>query len=347
MVTLSGAGHFENGKLGIARGLVNGIGFGSSEYFVFRTDQSLLPDYLQYFLSRDVFRAEGERVMGGAVGHKRVPKEFIEQYSIPVPPLPEQQRIVAILDEAFAGIASAVESAEKNLANAREVYQSRLNSIFSRPDDDWIGTTLGAICSFENGDRGKNYPGRKAFVPVGIPFINAGHLTESGIDVESMNYISRPSFAALNSGKVRFGDVLFCLRGSLGKFAVVEDIQEGSIASSLVIVRPGETLSYEFLLLYFGSDSTTKMIDEFSNGTAQPNLSVQSLKKFRIGVPSVEKQSLIASAMNDLRVSTNRLQDIYRQQLDDLAELKQSILQKAFIGELTAEPDKALAEAGL
>src|SRR5262249_45406569 len=90
---------FENGKLGIAKGLTNGIGFGSSEYFVFRPKESLSNEYLYYFLSQDRFRAEGERSMSGAVGHKRVSKEFIEHCQIPLPPLAEQQRIVAILDE--------------------------------------------------------------------------------------------------------------------------------------------------------------------------------------------------------------------------------------------------------
>src|SRR5713226_5630268 len=94
---------FENGKLGIAVGLTNGIGFGSSEYFVFRPDKTLSKEWLYYYLSREAFRVEGAARMSGAVGHKRVSKEFIESYPIPVPSLPEQQRIVGILDEAFAG----------------------------------------------------------------------------------------------------------------------------------------------------------------------------------------------------------------------------------------------------
>jgi type I restriction enzyme S subunit len=105
---------FENGKLGIARNLTNGIGFGSSEYIVFRSSRNPDPEYLYYFLARDSFLQSGARVMSGAVGHKRVPKDFIENLAIPLPPLPEQKRVVAILDEAFDGIAAAVANAEKN-----------------------------------------------------------------------------------------------------------------------------------------------------------------------------------------------------------------------------------------
>ena len=118
---------FENGKLGIAGALTNGIGFGSSEYIVFRSDGRLRNEWLYYYLSRESFRVEGAKLMSGAVGHKRVPKEFIENYLIPVPPLPEQQRIVALLDEAFAAIAIAKANAEKNLKNARALFDSYLN----------------------------------------------------------------------------------------------------------------------------------------------------------------------------------------------------------------------------
>jgi type I restriction enzyme, S subunit len=88
---------FENGKLGIARGLLNGIGFGSSEYVVLRPSSVLDVEFLYYYLARPEFLAEGTRIMTGAVGHKRITKEFVESYLIPLPPLTEQRRIVAIL----------------------------------------------------------------------------------------------------------------------------------------------------------------------------------------------------------------------------------------------------------
>lgn len=90
---------FENGKLGIVERLENGIGFGSSEYIVFRPDSSLNKEWLYYWLSREEFRMEGAKRMMGAVGHKRVAKDFIETTIISFPPFPEQQRIVGILDE--------------------------------------------------------------------------------------------------------------------------------------------------------------------------------------------------------------------------------------------------------
>ena len=144
---------FENGKLGIAEELTNGIGFGSSEYFVFRPDKTLSKEWLYYFLSRETFRAEGAARMSGAVGHKRVSKEFIESYLIPVPPLPEQRRIVGLLDEAFADIAIAKANAEKNLQNARALFESHLQSVFTQRDGGWPTKQLGDVCDFDGGSQ--------------------------------------------------------------------------------------------------------------------------------------------------------------------------------------------------
>ena len=129
---------FENGKLGIAAELSNGIGFGSSEFFVFRPCASLDKEYLYYYLLRPDFRSEGAERMGGAVGQQRVQKEFIENYPIMLPPLPEQQRIVGILDEAFEGIATAKANAETNLRHTRELFQSALSrAVIGEITEEW------------------------------------------------------------------------------------------------------------------------------------------------------------------------------------------------------------------
>jgi type I restriction enzyme S subunit len=134
---------FENGKLGIAESLTNGIGFGSSEYIVFRPDKTLSKEWLYYYLSRETFRDEGAARMSGAVGHKRVSKEFIET---PIPPLTEQQRVVGILDDAFEGITHVKANAEKNLQNARAIFESQLHSVFTHRGPGWVETTLDEVC---------------------------------------------------------------------------------------------------------------------------------------------------------------------------------------------------------
>lgn len=129
---------FENGKLGIAKELTNGIGFGSSEYIVFRPNTKISEKWLYYYLSREAFRLEGAARMSGAVGHKRVSKDFIESYPVPVPALLEQQRIVGILDEAFAGLDDVQTKAERNLRNARALFQSVLSqAVIGESTKEW------------------------------------------------------------------------------------------------------------------------------------------------------------------------------------------------------------------
>jgi len=122
---------FENGKLGAARQLKNGTGFGSSEFIVFRTLGMILPDFLYYFLSRQQFRDEGEKVMLGAVGHKRVSKDFIDSYLIPYPDLNEQQRIVSTLDNISSEVKKLESNYQQKLSDLEELKKSVLQKAFN------------------------------------------------------------------------------------------------------------------------------------------------------------------------------------------------------------------------
>jgi type I restriction enzyme S subunit len=189
--------------------------------------------------------------------------------------------------------------------------------------EDWEVSTLGSICSFENGDRGANYPSPGSFVPEGVPFVNAGHISEGRIYLHEMDYITQENFTRLGSGKVRPGDILFCLRGSLGKFGVVgSDFGEGAIASSLVIVRPKRrNVIRQFLECYFASAYCFQMIQEWAGGAAQPNLGAQDLSRFTIPLPPIPEQSAIAEALSDV--------DTWITSIDKLIAKKRAVKQAA------------------
>jgi type I restriction enzyme, S subunit len=257
----------------------------------------------------------------------------VTDYEFPLPPLEEQHQIVAVLDEAFEGLARARAHAEANLRDARELLANTIDSLMAS-DGTATEVRLGDLCAFENGDRGKNYPGRKAFVPTGVPFINAGHLLNGPIDWANMNFIPLAHFNRLSNGKVRPGDLLFCLRGSLGKFGTVDSTEPGAIASSLVIVRPKDRLLPEYLAAYFESSRCAEMIKSYGNGAAQPNLSAKSLAAFAIALPDLEAQSKVVSAVAEIRQATDQLCRAYETKLEDIDALCQSLLQKAFAGEL-------------
>ncbi|MGO2031959.1 MULTISPECIES: restriction endonuclease subunit S [Micrococcaceae] len=191
-------------------------------------------------------------------------------------------------------------------------------------------STLGSICSFENGDRGNNYPSPGTFVQIGIPFVNAGHLRSGRISMRGMNYITQEKFDRLGAGKYAYGDILFCLRGSLGKFGVVEQsMPEGAIASSLVIIRPKPSkVTTSFLSAYLASELCTQQIEKWAGGAAQPNLGANNLSEFSLWVPSMIEQGSIAEALgdiDDLEVTLQRL--IAKKQA-----IKQGLMQKLLTG---------------
>ena len=173
---------------------------------------------------------------------------------------------------------------------------------------NWEWVRLAAVGSLENGDRGSNYPSKPDFVASGVRFINAGHLRNQRVDNSEMNYIEPEKFRMLRSGKIRRGDILYCLRGSLGKTALVDDDNPGAIASSLVIVRICDGLSSDYALLYLASPLAEKLIRRFDNGTAQPNLGANDLAKFVLPLPPVTEQSRIVARVEELMALCDALE---------------------------------------
>ncbi len=164
----------------------------------------------------------------------------------------------------------------------------------------WEWVRFSALAEFENGDRGSNYPSRSNFVDQGIAFINAGHLVDERIDYSDMNYITPQNFDLLRSGKIQPDDILYCLRGSLGKFAQVTDDAAGAIASSLVIIRLTNKDAASYAMQYLKSPLAASLIKRFDNGTAQPNLGAGDLAKFVVPLPPLAEQSRIVTRVEEL-----------------------------------------------
>lgn len=197
--------------------------------------------------------------------------------------------------------------------------------------DDWRVIKLGNVCSFENGDRSSNYPSPSSFVESGIPFINAGHVADGKIETAAMDYITADSYRRLGGGKVISGDILFCLRGSLGKFGVVsKSFGEGAIASSLIIVRPKSTsLTRDFLTCYFSSPLCRRMIDTWAGGAAQPNLGAQDLARFLVAQPpTTSEQHAIAEALSDADALIESLEQLVIKK----RQIKQGTMQELLTG---------------
>jgi type I restriction enzyme S subunit len=272
--------------------------------------------------------------------HKAHPSVIRKLYTrIPLPPLPEQKRIVDLI----SSVDSYVEALQQQLESAKRSRNAVLHELLTAGGDDWVETTLGNVCDFVNGDRGKNYPSAKFRQSHGIPFINAGHLDKGIVNFDSMDFISEEVFEKLGSGKVQPGDTLFCLRGSVGKFANVEDLQKGAIASSLVIIRPNSQITREFLMHYLDSDLCSSELKQSLTGAVQPNLSANNLKSFKISLPTLGKQIKIG----DLLGQFNSLITAVSLLLESTRNLRFGILSDLLSGkhEIPANYDKVMGAA--
>jgi len=323
---------FENGKIGVARNLKNGIGFGSSEYIVFRNKGNLSEDYLFYFLSRETFREEGRKNMTGAVGHKRVSKEFIENYEIPLPPFPEQQRIVSILEEAFAAITKAKTNAEQNLKNAKELFESYLQGVLDPSTrsgqgkgDGWEEKTLGDVCSLYQGIA-INAKTKHALVEKSeLPLLRIKDLKNNTIE----QYIDPNNFP--KNALVNEEDIIYTRTGSLG---LVFRGRKGVLHNNSFKVVPNSKLDKDFLFIWLQNPLFKAKILDLALKAAQPDITHAIFKIQEISFPSINAQQTIVRQLDTLRTETQKLEAVYQKKIADLEELKKSILQKAFAGEL-------------
>lgn len=208
--------------------------------------------------------------------------------------------------------------------------------------EDWELKCLGEICNFENGDRSSNYPSAHEFSSSGIPFINAGHVSDGKIDLADMDYIPTYVYERLGGGKVKSGDLVYCLRGSLGKFGVVSDeFGLGAVASSLVIVRPKKSTTTNFVSAYFKSDLAKNMISLWAGGAAQPNLGAKELANFLVALPDSQEQTAIANALSDVDALISELEKLIAKK----QAIKTATMQQLLTGR-TRLPQFALREDG-
>ncbi|MER2492630.1 restriction endonuclease subunit S [Catenovulum sediminis] len=324
---------FENGKLGIAKGLTNGIGFGSSEFIVFRAGDGLLPEYLYYFLMRKIFREQGQAVMTGAVGHKRVPKEFIENLEIPLLSKGDQKHVVSLLDQTLSDLKQAFSTVERNLSNTKELFESYANNIFANADE-WGREKLGDVCHFVRGPFGGSLK-KDIFKSTGFAVYEQQHAINNQFN-DIRYYVDEEKFIEMQRFELFTGDLIISCSGTMGKVAIVpEGIEKGIINQALLKLTPSGVLSPKYLKIWLDSRDFQTQIARLSQGAAIKNMaSVKILKEISAPIPTLNVQNQIVEDFERLQEKCNKIENIYRTKLECLSNLKESILQKAFSGEL-------------
>lgn len=295
--------------------------------------------FLYYYLFSKVDHLND---LGTGATFKELSAGNLKKVAIPVPPLPEQQRIVGILDQAFEALAKAKANADRNLANAKEIYSSLLSATLSECSKDWKLHSLGDadLLTIIDGDRGANYPKKSDFSKHGYCiFLSTKNVRPDGFKLNELEFISEEKDKSLRKGKLNRGDVVMTTRGTLGNLGVyTEDIEFENIRinSGMLIFRPNKhKLDANFLFEILRSDIVQGQIREMQTGAAQPQLPITTLKHFKIPVPdSLIEQAQIVEKMAEIGPISERLIETAKSKFEALDRLQTSILHQAFSGNL-------------
>jgi type I restriction enzyme S subunit len=260
--------------------------------------------------------------------------------------LAAQRFIVAILDEAFKGIDTAVAKTKKNLANARELFDSYLSSVFACEGKGWIEKELGDICSnITDGKHGdcQNEEGS------GFYFLSAKDIKNDTLNYADAREITESDFNETHRRtNLQPGDILVTNAGTIGRTAIAPwdpKTSKTTFQKSVAILKPMQEVVDGTFCLY-GLKANIIDLIKLSAGTAQKNLLLRDTRSFKIFMPQeVSQQKEIASQISRTHRESQRLADIFQRKLHSLEALKQAILHKAFSGELTAHPKKNLQQA--
>lgn len=277
---------------------------------IIRLKEYLSPQYLLYYqMSNQYLKDVDSRVTGTT--RSRISRKNLGLISIPIPPLPEQKQIVAILDKAFAAIDQAKANIEKNIQNAKELFQSKLNQIISQKDEGWEEKRFKDVCVLQ---RGFDLPKR---------------LREHG------EYLLVSSSGIIDThveAKVKAPGVVTGRSGSIGNLFYIEDDFWPLNTTLYIKDFKGNIEEYVY---YFIKQFDLK---RFSSGTGVPTLNRNFVHdEIVFSTSDIETQKQIVNQLNSLKSEIEGLESYYKQKLTNLEELKKSILQKAFTGELTKE----------
>ncbi len=280
--------------------------------------------FLYYLHARDLDGTLKNHFNGAGIQH--FTGEALAQFEVPLPPLPEQQRVVGILDEAFDGIATAKANAEKNLQNARALFESYLQAVFTQRGPGWVEKTLGEVCKFIGGSQPPKSVFSKTKTADKVRLIQIRDYKSD----KNVVYIPRSQarrFCQANDIMIgRYGPPIFQILRGL----------EGAYNIALMKAVPDESRVSPDYLFYFLKHSTIQeyIIYHSERAAGQSGLNKDTLEPYPIALPTLAEQQKIVQTTMELEAETQRLATLYERRLAALEELKKSLLHQAFSGQL-------------
>ena len=296
--------------------------------------KQLLPTFFNLYSQSDDYLTTVAKECTGTT-RNRISRSNLGLTPIPVPPLAEQQRIVGLLDEAFEGLATAKANAEKNLQNARALFESHLQSVFTQRGPGWVEKPLAELC---DSSRVITYGVIKLGDETadGVPCLRTSNVRWLRIETEGMKRIA-PSLSSEYSRTIlKGGEVLVNVRGTLGGVAVAGPEMAGWNVSREVAVVPvnSSRVNPAFLSYLIGSGTSQHWLGGVKKGAAYIGINIEDLRLLPVNAPKVEMQLEVVEHLDSLQEETQRLVRLYERKHAALEALKKSLLHQAFTGAL-------------
>lgn len=285
-----------------------------------------------YFKSNLALHLTGQQPNYGYSHYSKIP--------VPIPPLQEQQQIVAILNQAFEAIDQAKANIEKNIANAKELFQSKLNAIFSQKGDGWEEDKLKNITT-KIGSGATPRGGQAAYKESGISLIRSMNVHDAGFTSKKLAFIDNEQAAKLNNVIIEENDVLLNITGaSVARCCLaVKEFIPARVNQHVSIIRPvKDKIDSNYLhFLLTSKKNKDLLLGIGEQGSTRQAITKVQIENFVVSYPkSIEEQKSLIAEVTTVKTKSKKIIKIYQDKLNNLEDLKKSILQKAFAGELTS-----------
>ncbi|OGI32362.1 MAG: hypothetical protein A2271_00030 [Candidatus Moranbacteria bacterium RIFOXYA12_FULL_35_19] len=298
-----------------------------------KNSRELYFNFLHRFLFFSYISGITEKMQSHSTGIRNLDSKLYKSIEISLPPLPEQHRIVKILDEVFEGIEKAKKNAEKNLKNSKEIFKSYSQNIFENSGKNWEDKKLGEILEIERG--GSPRPIQKYLTSEadGINWIKIGDTKNVDKYIFKTNQKIKPE-GLKKSRIVNIGDFILSNSMSFGRPYIMKI--SGAIHDGWLVLREKNKniIDKDYLYNILGSPYVFNQFDKLAAGSTVRNLNISLVSIVRIPLPQITEQKSIVAKLDALSAETKKLEAIYQQKLADLEELKKSVLKKAFAGEV-------------
>ncbi len=325
----------QNGKHVIARNLIDGIGFGTTEFHVIRPEDDVIPEWIHLYIRQPSILNEAATHFTGSVGQQRVPSYFLEDLAMPLPPLSEQKRIAAILNDHMADIARARTATEAQLEATEALSVAYLREIFeSKEAKQWPKVRLGDHAS-KIGSGVTPRGGQSAYKPEGIPLIRSQNIYLNRFVPNGLVFIDQEQDQKMRNSHVEKGDVLLNITGaSIGRVCVVPDqICPANVNQHVSIIRTGILNPY-YLSFYISNPVFQSFVMNSQSGATRQALTKSMIEDFLIPCPPTKIQlKIVKDILHRIKISEKIIIDLGLQ-MQTIDAIPSAVLNKAFNGEL-------------